>query len=242
MINFNKIADTTLKDNSKIGLKIAYVRWTAKTAGPSPFNNERTELFLLGCKKALEGNPCQGCFNSGTWDASKQKVIDDPIKTAEYINEMSPNKYITIGGGEPTDQIDGLIELCKELKEKYGFHIMVYTWRSITEELKLKPLTLYSDGDNKKFLNYDRGSGYKLIKLMKYIDMIVDGEFKLEEKLWDGSKEDGFLSSIGSGNQIVWNTQKGYGYAMRDIKSLNITKNNKLQYILKKKPKKYKLK
>lgn len=219
---FKKIIDTTLENNSKTGLKIAYVRWTARTAGPSPFNNERTELFLLGCKKALEGNPCPGCFNSGTWDASKQTVVDDPIKTAEYINKMSPNKYITIGGGEPTDQIDGLIELCKELKEKYGFHIMVYTWRDL--------------------MNLDINIKDKIKELTKYVDMIVDGEFKIEERLWDGSKEDGFISSIGSGNQIVWNTQKGYGYAMRDIIGLNITKNNKLQYILKKKPKRFKLK
>lgn len=239
---FKKIIDTTLENNSKIGLKIAYVRWTARTAGPSPFNNERTELFLLGCKKALEGNPCPGCFNSGTWDASKQTVVDDPIKTAEYINKMSPNKYITIGGGEPTDQIDGLIELCKELKEKYGFHIMVYTWRSLAKELKLKPVTCYSDGSSPSPLTFNRGIGNKLKELIKYVDIIVDGEFKIEERLWDGSKEDGFISSIGSGNQIVWNTQKGYGYAMRDIIGLNITKNNKLQYILKKKPKRFKLK
>ena len=230
-IGIINVVDTTLKDNSKPGLKLMDAKWSVKTAGPSPFNNERTELFLLGCKKAIEGNPCKGCFNSSTWDSSKVTLLHDPIKMAEHINNVAPNKYITIGGGEPTDQIDGLILLCKELKEKYNFNIMIYTWRNLEEELKLEPIKTYSDGENKK--TFKRSIGDKLKELIKYVDIIVDGEFKLEERLWDGSKEDGFISSIGSGNQIVWNIQKGYGYSMKDIHSLKLTKNNLLQYELK---------
>ena len=216
---FNKIIDTTLKNNSN-GIKIGYVRWIAKTAGPSPFSNERTELFLLGCKKALEGNPCKGCFNSDLWDESKQNIIDDPIKVAEYINIMAPNKYITIGGGEPTDQIDGLITLCKELK-KYDFHIMIYTWRDL--------------------LNLENNIKDKFKELIKYVDIIVDGEFIEEEKMWDGVKEDGFISSIGSSNQKVWNIPKKYGIKMKDILKLNVTENHELQYVLKQNPKIYKM-
>ena len=235
--NIDKQIDTRLPKNDMSGLLIRDCNWSVKTAGPSPYDNARTELFLLGCKKAMSGNPCKGCFNSTTWDKSKALWSHDPIKVAQHIANNAPNKYITIGGGEPTDQIDNLIILCKELKEKYNFHIMMYTWRSLSKELELKPITTYSDGYDKTTLSFDRGIGSKLKELIQYIDIIVDGEFKLEERLWDGSKEDGFISSVGSGNQVIWDIHNRCGYAMRDINELTLT-DNKLSYSLKEKSEK----
>jgi pyruvate-formate lyase-activating enzyme len=123
-------------------MKLFDVKWNVKTAGPSPFNNERTELFLLGCRKALEGNPCPECFNSPTWDDSIAQRFYTPKDIAEHLSKTAPNKYVTIGGGEPTDQIDELIELCKEIK-KYGFHTMVYTWRDLRWELQSMQIFLW---------------------------------------------------------------------------------------------------
>ena len=107
-----------LKPNE--GLKLFDVKLEATTAGPSPDNNIRTEVFLLGCKKAHQGDPCPGCFNSITWDDSIAEWSYDLVELAAELNKTTPNKYITIGGGEPLDQIDNLIILCKELK-KYGY-------------------------------------------------------------------------------------------------------------------------
>lgn len=205
MLLINEI-NTVLPNNDLSGIKIRDCKWKVKTAGPSPYNNERTELFLLGCQKAIDGNPCKGCFNSSTWDSSKAHFSHDPIKMAEHINNNAPNKYITIGGGEPTDQIDNLIPLCMELK-KYGFHIMMYTWRNLKKEIN------YYSTTNILF-------SYKLSYLLRYVDIIVDGEYKEEEKLWDGTKEDGLVSSIGSGNQIVWDIKNKIGIQMKNIKSL----------------------
>ena len=67
MLNFNnmdKYTESRLPNKDMSGLLIRDLKWSVKTAGPSPFNNERTELFLLGCKKAMSGKPCKGCFNS----------------------------------------------------------------------------------------------------------------------------------------------------------------------------------
>ena len=116
-----------LKPNE--GLKIFDIKWQVTTAGPSPNGNKRIEVFLLGCQKAMKGYACKGCFNSPTWDASKAEWSWDPIELADMINEKCDpnNKYITIGGGEPTDQIRKLIPFTKRLKE-HGFHIMMYTW------------------------------------------------------------------------------------------------------------------
>ena len=119
-----------LKPNE--GLKIFDMRTNVTTAGPSPNNNERIELFLLGCRKAYSGNPCKGCFNSALWDHNKAEFSRDPIELAQWFIESIPKdrRYITIGGGEPTDQIEALIPFCKLLHEN-GFHIMMYTWREL---------------------------------------------------------------------------------------------------------------
>lgn len=188
------------------GMKIWDINWTAKTAGPSPHNNERTELFLLGCEKAMSGNPCKGCFNQKTWDASKAIFTHDPKEVAAHINKHAPNKYITIGGGEPTDQIDNLLVLCEELK-KYNFHIFVYTWRSLLSVLNSS--TSFRD---------------KMIKLIKLVDIIVDGEYVEKERLYKDNANDGTFNSIGSGNQIVWSKQDNdlIGYRLDDIKNLRL--------------------
>jgi len=217
-----KNADTRLPQGDMSGILLRECNWAVKTAGPSPDENRRTELFLLGCNKAMSGNPCKGCFNSTTWDRTKAEWSHDPIKMAKHINECAPNKYITIGGGEPTDQIDNLIILTRELK-KYGFHIMMYTWRTVKGIM----LEVASDKERSAFK-------LKFIELMNYVDIVVDGQYIQEFRLWDGSKEDGLLSSVGSGNQIIWNIKKGHGFAMQDIEHLWINpESNDLLYTIK---------
>lgn len=224
MIEFKINNQIDSRQKNLNGLLLRDCNWSVKTAGPSPYNNERTELFLLGCRKAIEGNPCKGCFNSSTWDNSKAQWSHNIELMAEHINNNAPNKYITIGGGEPTDQIDNLILLCKELKEKYGFHIMIYTWRSLKAMLK-------NDSQGIHIENLD----IKTKELLKYMDIVVDGEFKQEERLWDGQKGDGLISSVGSGNQIIWDIKNSIGYEMKSLNGISIDKNtNNLIYDIKK--------
>lgn len=223
------------------GLRIFDIKWRTDTAGPSPNNNERIEVFLLGCDKAMQGNPCKGCFNSITWDKSKAEYSWDPIELADMINKgCDPNnKYITIGGGEPTDQIDKLIPFAKRLKE-HGFHIMMYTWRDLKKELDLAldhHMLYYAMSDLE---SYDFAK--KIWKLTHHVDIIVDGEYKQEERLYQQELGDGMLSSIGSGNQRVWDIKSMNDgdivisrYAMRDLVGLYIKPDTKdLVYITKK--------
>lgn len=192
------------------GLRIFDIKWEVETAGPSP-NNKRIEVFLLGCKKAMEGNPCKGCFNSVTWNKNIAEWSRDPIEVANMIIERCDpkHKYITIGGGEPTDQLEYLIPLVKKLKEN-GFHILMYTWRNLIQELT-------------DYKTFDREIKDQLEEIMKYLDIIIDGEFIQEEKLWDpNDKENLARNFIGSGNQIIWDISYGYGHALRDIKSVSL--------------------
>ena len=227
--------DTRLPQGDMSGILLRDCNWAVKTAGPSPDDNNRTEIFLLGCQKAMSGNPCKGCFNSTTWDKSKAQWSHDPIKMAEHISNCAPNRYITIGGGEPTDQIDNLIILCRELK-KYGFHIMMYTWRDLKLAVDSGKIVV-KHHEEWKFRE-------KMLKLLKYIDIVVDGQYKEELRMWDGTKEDGLISSIGSGNQIVWDIRDKIGYAMKDIVALylrEIERPDDLQYVIRNNAEEFKL-
>lgn len=200
------------KLNPNEGLRVFDINWETDTAGPSPNNNKRIEVFLLGCDKAQQGNPCKGCFNRITWDKSKAQWSYNPIEFADMINEYCDpnNKYVTIGGGEPTDQIDQLIPFAKRLKE-HGFHIMMYTWRNL-EHIRNAPVYTLTDEQNKHIDTFKIKS--KIKEILKYLDIVVDGEFKQDECLYQQELGDGMLSSIGSGNQVVW-----------DIKLTNDNKN-----------------
>lgn len=188
-------------------IKLYGVKWDVTTAGPSPDGNKRTEIFFFGCNRAVEGNPCKGCFNHELWDNSIVEFSHTPSSIVENIKLHASNKYVTIGGGEPTDQMDGLIELCELLKQE-GFHVMIYTWK-FAQNLPMR--------------------------LLQTVDIIVDGEFKLDECLYDDSKGDGLMSSVGSGNQRIWDMKEQEAFSMKDLDAIALDDNNRLIYFLKNK-------
>lgn len=202
-------------------IKLYATTWSTDTAGVSPHNNMRTELFFKGCGRAMEGNPCKGCFNSPLWFNTEEDTSYAPIDIAKQIIEHAPYKYVTIGGGEPTDQMEGLVELTKHLKAA-GFHIMVYTWKDL--EHMLTDATGERDG---------------FLALLKNIDMLVDGEFQLDKRLYRPKAADGFFSSIGSANQTIWSVRtyqrdgdRILGYRMGDVNGMKLDEQNDLIYKL----------
>lgn len=214
------------------GLRIFDIKWGVTTAGPSPNNNTRVEVFLLGCEKAMSGNPCKGCFNSITWDKSIAEWSRDPIEVADMINEKSPNnKYITIGGGEPSDQSEHLIPFVKRLKE-HGFHIIMYTWRELEDVLKkaYMDVSLITYRVKKSLILQPTIIPSYFREIIKYVDIIIDGEFIQEEKLWDPEDENIARNFIGSGNQIIWDIKNKYGYSLKDLKNISLLEDNTLSF------------
>lgn len=215
-------------------LKLWSVTWETTTAGPSPFDNNRTEIFLFGCERAKLGNPCKGCFNSQLWDSSRAEKDYSVAEVVAQIIENAPNKYVTIGGGEPTDQMESLIELCEGLKLA-GFHIMVYTWKSMKHIFE----GIYPQSMEITMQVAETERQFK--RLLTNIDMLVDGQFVLEERMYQENGTDGLFNSVGSGNQIVWdvrtfnNSSSGImdGHAMRDLDALFVKENGDLVYIVK---------
>lgn len=206
------------------GIKLWDVKWEVTTAGPSPDSNRRSEVFFLGCNKAtVDNNPCLGCFNTKLWDATKAERTHMPMDMVEQIYNFAPNNYITIGGGEPTDQFEHLITLAGGLQAR-GFHVMVYTWKSLKDVWEGK-----FGAEQKAYFE----------RLIQVTDMIADGEFLIHERLYQGEIADGMLSSVGSGNQVLWDTKAWepgkplQGYALRDLDALHLKSDDSLVYLIK---------
>lgn len=128
----------------------------------------RTSFYLAGCK-----HNCPGCHNPQSHDPNggEEYEIDDLVHIAlddEFAN-------VTLSGGDPLFQIDGVIELCKKIKELSDKTIWVYTgyvYESILKDSKLS-------------------------QLLPHIDVLVDGPYieslRTEE-----------LPFRGSSNQKIW--------------------------------------
>ena len=220
-------------------VKLYDIRWVSHTAGPSPITNEfgpncRIELFFMGCKKAREGNPCPECFNPGLWADKENVRLLDPKDMVQHIMKHSDIRYITIVGGEPFDQPEGLTELCENLRLN-GFHIIVFTHYEIKE---FKEWSRYSSSTHEIINGWTKQLFHRFLKA---IDILVDGSYNKEERIYDESIQDGFHDAVGSGNQIVWDMRTWrnhnyntniYGIPARDIQSLSIDKNDGLQYCI----------
>ena len=144
----------------------------------------RTSLFVSGCT-----HHCKNCFNPETWDFRygnefTQTTIDNILESLKYphINGL------TLLGGEPMELANqkALLPLVKQVKEKYPEKtIWCYTGYLFDKDLQ-KGGKVYADWTN---------------ELLKYIDVIVDGEFVEELK-------DITLRFKGSANQRIIEVQK----------------------------------
>ena len=124
----------------------------------------RVVLWVAGCSHC-----CKECQNPSTWDPNGGIPFDDAAK-AEIFNELSKNYIsgVTFSGGDPMHMANyaDIKSLAIEISEKFpNKSIWMYTgdsWDDIYEN-----------------------------PLMEYIDVLVDGEFHIEERdiklLWKGS-------------------------------------------------------
>ena len=144
----------------------------------------RTSLFVSGCT-----HHCPHCFNPETWDFNYGNPLTEEIEN-QILNSLKPNHIngLTLLGGEPMEPANqkGLLGLVKKVKENYpNKTIWCYTGYLFDEEL-LKP---------------SRARCPWTDELLSYIDIIVDGEFKIDLK-------DITLRFKGSSNQRIIDVQK----------------------------------
>ncbi len=125
----------------------------------------RVVLWVAGCNHC-----CKECHNPVTWDPDGGLLFNETAK--QEIYEQLDKSYIsgiTFSGGDPLHPANRLDvrNFMMEIKEKYPHKtIWMYTgdsWENISDS-----------------------------PMMQFIDVVVDGEFHVEEKdpklLWKGSK------------------------------------------------------
>lgn len=129
----------------------------------------RIVLWVSGCSLH-----CKGCHNPETWNPNSGKPFDKLAK--KELFELLDKPYIqgiTFSGGHPleNENIEFISQLCKEIKEKFpAKDIWLYTgW--LFENIKSYPI-------------------------MKYIDVLVDGQYIEEQR-------DITLKFAGSKNQRI---------------------------------------
>nr|DAT76855.1 MAG TPA: 4Fe-4S single cluster domain protein [Caudoviricetes sp.] len=173
-------------------------RINIRTAGPSVQDNLRSELYFAGCRKAEEGDPCRGCFNYQLWQREQGSQISIQA-IVDRLEDMCSVKSVTIVGGEPTDQLESLIELCRLLK-KYNYHVLVISWHTYEDMLKENPE------------QYEQ--------LFDTIDVLVDGQYDEHQRIYDDTHTNVMRSFIGSNNQKVVDLSQ-YSLDNKVIKAYN---------------------
>lgn len=125
----------------------------------------RVVLWVAGCSHC-----CKECQNPVTWDPNGGILFDEEAKAELF--EALDKPYIsgiTFSGGDPLHSANRMDvrNLMEEIKEKFPN----------------KTIWLYTGDSWENIVHYP---------LLQFVDVLVDGEFKVEQKdnnlLWKGSK------------------------------------------------------
>ncbi len=126
----------------------------------------RTVLFVSGCT-----HHCNGCFQPQTWDFEYGQPFTD--KTIRDILASLEPEYIeglTLLGGEPMepDNQRALLVLLRKVKSQYpNKNVWCYTGYTYETDLLDPASRIHTEATD---------------ELLSYIDVLVDGEFILEQK------------------------------------------------------------
>lgn len=128
----------------------------------------RNSLFVSGCSH----HSCEGCFNSIAWNFNfgtsydqdfENRILDDLQKGQGKITGFS------ILGGEPLDNLEGLLPLVKKIKTSFPL-IDLWCWTGYY---------------------FENLNNIEEQEFLKYIDVLIDSPFQLQKRdlslYWRGS-------------------------------------------------------
>ncbi len=106
-------------------------------------------IYFSGCSLR-----CKDCHNKEFWEKENGTLMSDE-QILDKIKENALSEYVAFLGGEPTDQIDFLIHMCKKIKKETSKPIAMYTGREfeILPKDLLDSLSLIVCGPYKKELH-----------------------------------------------------------------------------------------
>lgn len=150
-------------------------------------NGVGVTLFVQGC-----AHHCKGCHNQSTWN--KCGGFPFTQDTFDYLFDILSKPSIsrfTLSGGDPLDNVEFTYYLCKKFKSLYpGKQLWIYT--GYTYEAIIQNPTY--------------------LKILELCNVLVDGEFKIEEKdlrlQFRGSKNQRIIDvqkSINDNRTVLWN-------------------------------------
>lgn len=147
-------------------MKIRINSYIPKTNVEGP--GTRFCIWVQGCSLH-----CKGCANYKMWDKSGGREYD----TSEIISPIKSYKDkiegVTFLGGEPTEQIDAVIGISKEV-QKMGLSVLVFTGHT------------YQELEHRKDFQ----------ELIRHIDILIDGRFEKEKidysRAWVGSSNQNY--------------------------------------------------
>lgn len=127
----------------------------------------RVSLFVSGCT-----HHCKECFNPETWNFEYGTPYTEETQT-ELLEALSPGfiKGLTLLGGEPMEPQNQreLLSLVTKVKEQYpDKNIWCYTGYTLEKDL-------LPGADS-------RARCEVTDELLQYIDVLVDGEFQIDQK------------------------------------------------------------
>ena len=138
---------------------LSHIDSSSQIYGPG----NRYVVWLQGCTLA-----CKGCWNTAMWHNKPKMLIDREALLKQIINAEGITG-VTFLGGEPLQQIDNLIWLCKALK-KYSLSIMLYTGYEL----------------------HEIESGDRLCEAVELVDILISGRYIDSQRdrnlLWRGSR------------------------------------------------------
>lgn len=138
---------------------------------------------------------CEGCFNAETWNfEGGDEFTDENLKyVLENVDKNHVKRNLAVLGGEPLcpENIDGVLELCREFKNMYP-NKKIYLWSGYVFE---------------EFNEKQR-------EILKYVDILIDGPFQLQSRNLS-------LTLRGSLNQRVIDVKKTLENNLLVLSSLN---------------------
>ncbi|MNJ90115.1 anaerobic ribonucleotide reductase-activating protein [compost metagenome] len=134
----------------------------------------RNSLFVSGCT-----HHCVGCFNAPAWNFNygQRFTKDDEDMIVEDLKDERI-RGLSLLGGEPFDNVEGLLPLLKRVKEESP-RSDIWCWSGYTFE----------------YLKENQ------LEMLELLDVLVDGKFEIDNK-------DLKLKFRGSSNQRVINAKE----------------------------------
>jgi anaerobic ribonucleoside-triphosphate reductase activating protein len=148
----------------------------------------RFSVFVQGCS-----HHCPGCHNPESQPSQGGYLCE----TQQLVEEIKKNKLIhgvTLTGGEPFEQTEGMLELARELRAE-GFNLWIYSGYLFEDLMQGNPHP-------------------KAPELLALCDVLVDGPFvqalSSYELKWKGSSNQRVINipaTLEKGEVVLWHDE-----------------------------------